>query len=120
MVIPDTFGIRGERTIASYDYYDIAEGTGNIVFNIAVTSTSTGQDYILTSQTPLSEEAEIFITTGGIANTIMAIRDTKDYDLTEFNLPKNIKGTAFISHSLSFRGTAAAGGQCYLKYIFEI
>ncbi len=104
MVIPDTFGIRGERVVASYDYFDIAEGTGVIEFELGTahdtqTSPAPSSDNtagILNTNTFYSQDIEQLETgydgTTG-ANPIIDY----DFDLVQFNLPKTIRGTAIAT-----------------------
>ena len=72
---------------ANYDYVDVAEGTGVVVFNLCYTETSSGEQYLLTSQSPYS--AQMGIVT---SSTV-----TRNFDAIAFNMPKVIKGTAYLN-----------------------
>lgn len=89
MAIPTTFPPVQNQAIASYSYTDIAEGTGMTNFYLAQTIDSTGTNTILTTQ--LARSAVNEISTGDAAGR------EDDFDLTAFNIPKTIEGTALIS-----------------------
>ena len=50
MPLPNQYAIPGEKSIASYNYTDIAEGTGTIVFYGGVWEDSTGNYYNLNKE----------------------------------------------------------------------
>lgn len=87
--LPQNFKRINPPAIASYNYVDIAEGTGVVIYYGAQTNESNTDDYILTTQTPYSNEK----TTQGQAsqNGEHQILDI-DFDI-EFTLPKIIQGT---------------------------
>lgn len=76
----------GEGAIASYSYNDVADGTGVIIF-YGASQANNSEDYILTTQTIKSQS----ITISNSSNV------TYNFDLSAFNLPRTIKGTAFIT-----------------------
>jgi len=80
--------------VATYNYTDIAEGTGVIAFNAFSYSLSGSTLYGLTSQTPYSSDIEKTITS--ITTAYTKLLDL-DFDLTPFNLPKTIKGKAIVT-----------------------
>ena len=75
-----------EKAIASYNYEDIAEGTGVISFYGCKTETSGATVYKLV-QNAIYSSAPVYA--GNSA--------TLTFDLTPFNIPKQIKGTAMFS-----------------------
>jgi len=97
------------RAIASYNYFDIAEGTGVKVFNGAAVDVS-GSQTILTSQE---------IDGGGfyqdndcdyITLTHSPIEDTyTSFELTPFNTPKTINGKAYIRGTCFIHTTGTPG-----------
>ena len=74
-----------EGSIASYNYTDIADGTGVRTFYLCVTRDSSATDYILTQNRIYSNS--VYVT----ANF------EDDFDLTAFNLPMTVKGTAVVN-----------------------
>lgn len=88
--IPPTFQTQS-RAIASYDYFDIAEGTGIKQFFLANTKNGTTSNYFLTSQEGIysHEQSESSETGQGWSENI-----SKTFDLT-FQKPKDIKGKAY-------------------------
>jgi hypothetical protein len=104
--LPVSFAIPSENVIASYDYTDIAEGTGMQTFyGFAINEGLSGAvSYALSEKLNYSTQldatttaATITIHTSGA--TIVAEEDPAnsfdlDFDLTAFNNPKVIKGTA--------------------------
>ena len=96
-VLPVAFPIPGESAIASYSYTDIAEGTGVVSFYGAETyDTTASTKYILTTNSIISNNPEIISPNGNY-----------DFDLTPFNMPKTIKGTAYFSVGM-YEGSSAA------------
>ena len=80
------------QAIASYNFTDVADGTGVLVFFGTRTRTDSAITYRLITDTTHSEE----INTNGSADL--------DFDLTAFNLPRVAKGTAFVSVPVSALG----------------
>ena len=81
--IPIIYRKAGETAVASYNYTDIAEGTGVVVFYGFKTYDG---NYHLSNNVLYSETIE----------TISATNMTFNFDLSPFNLPKIIKGTALV------------------------
>ena len=104
MTIPKNFRNTQETAIASYDYIDIAEGTGIVTFNLAVSAIATPTyNYLLTKNTVYSDETHIRST-----NTTT----TFNFDLTPFNLPQTLNGTAILSSAFWLQ---TAGGDKSVK-----
>lgn len=98
------------NSIASYNYTDIAEGTGVIEFYGATGELDSGAFYYLTTNQDYTKET----TTSGDADyslTTYTKAVDVDFDLAEFNLPKDIGGTArsFISFWIGNGSTSLAG-----------
>ena len=84
--LPVNFVIPGENILASYDWVDIANGTGVQTFYFAVTKTSAATNYILTEN----------------SNIRSALREVKNlgatnFILSAFNTPRTIGGTAYFN-----------------------
>ena len=78
---------------ANYSYTDIADGTSVQTFYVLLSKSSTGDEYILSSQADYAEDDVISTT-------------DIDADLTKFNTPRDLKGTA----TLNFYGRMSGGG----------
>jgi len=103
MVIPINYRKSAEGSIASYDYFDIAEGTGIIVLYGAQDAAG---NYVLSNQTLFSATIETSTTTSLEMN----------FDLAPFNLPKDIKGTAIVSYGTSIQGNTGGGTLLFTFY----
>jgi len=88
-----------ESISANYSYVDVADGTGVIEFYGAQTyDTTNSTKYILTTNSIYSNVPEIVNPSG-----------TYNFDLSAFNLPRAIKGTAYFSVGM-YMNTAATNG----------
>jgi len=101
-MIPVKFRKSAEASIASYDYVDIAEGTGVVVFNGGKAAVSGSAVFLLSRNTFYSD----------VVSSVNATTLNADFDLTPFNLPKTIKGTAYLSFGFY---QVNAGGTGYIK-----
>ena len=91
-VMPINFPLPSESAVASYNYTDIAEGTGVTMFYLAATH----GDNILTPNQIYSEVIE-HSTGAHILTTDFVKNMDVDYDLSAFNSPRTVKGTAYIN-----------------------
>lgn len=108
------FPEQAETAIASYNYTDIVEGTGIIKFTAYSSETDAGMDYHLgTDETVYSKDPEAWAS-GADTATI-----DHDYDLSPFNLPRTIKGTAMVNFTLKARAgtgqTTDAKADVYIR-----
>jgi len=94
MVMPKRFQTVGP-IIATYDYTDIAEGTGIITFNACAAKNSAGTTYFLTKNT---------LNSATIGSTLSTPQDN-DYDAV-FNIPRRVQGTAYVNITLGANATA--------------
>ena len=111
MPVPNRYQNIGEGSISSYDYFDIADGTGIISLYAASTSDNGTLSYIMLTQTQYSDTV---LTAGSVGN----VGETKildiDFDLV-LNTPRNLKGK-FVSQVAWIQGhetTANVGGTSY-------
>lgn len=111
MALPQILPIPQEQAIASYDYFDIAEGTGIKKFYGLSTSLSTGTTYSLNANPLFSSEIG---DSDSPASTNWTNVQDKDFDLAPFNLPKIINGTAYISIYLNAYREGAGWLQAYI------
>lgn len=93
--------------IASYDFTDIAEGTGMVKFEGTVSKTSTSTSFILVKPTLKSSQ----ITT--IKNGTGSI--TLDFYTSKFILPQTVKGTALLVATIGATHNSSARLDIQLK-----
>ena len=108
-MIPARFGSSGGNALASYDYYDIDEGVGYVVYYGAK-----GTDEYLVVKNPIYSNvivSEVRINDLAAATKKLDI----DFDIT-FNLPKIVKGKAFVTFSQG--ANVFTSGK--IQYIYEI
>ncbi len=105
----------GREFIASYDWIDAISATGYIVFDGVNAEDSTGDNYILTDSPHSSTLTPTAKGTGkpnitqnlfgnGVGGTPGKGSDI-DFDLSQFQLPRTIEGTALVRVSISGDGT---------------
>lgn len=95
MPVPITYRKSGEQGIASYNYTDLAEGTGVVNYYCVKSVSSEATTYMLTTlATPFPGNSGKFVSSHAV-----------NFDLSPFNLPKVVKGTAIITGMLGFSAT---------------
>jgi len=103
--------------IASYDYTDVQEGTGvNIYYGFSEKDTS-GETYALSDQAFFSytiDENAYIITNGD--RFYDGIKKEYNFDLTAFNMPKRVRGTARVQNAFDLTGRDAEDSQTYIIY----
>lgn len=104
--IPAVYRKSSEGAVASYDYYDFAEGTGIKMFYGASQAISGATTYFLTENAVYSKVIE----TGGdnATHADYTLVSDIDFDLAPFNMPKTIGGKALFN----FFQKAYSGGVC--------
>ena len=91
--------------IATFDFTELASGTGIITLSAYSSETSGGLDYHLTSDTTqFSSTIETLVNQDAATVTI-----DEDYDLPEFNESITLNGVATVSFTLVIKADAAAG-----------
>jgi hypothetical protein len=101
-IIPSSIPVPSSPNIASYDYTDLAEGTGIVKYYL-FSSYNTALDYHLGQSQVYSNSIEF--PEEATTNTSFEKTADVDFDLTTFNLPKDIKGTAYLNIAVYERGT---------------
>ena len=109
--LPQAIPIPPEVAIASFSFTDIAEGTGITNFFGMNTQNDAGVDHSLSQTAYFSDD--IFTVAAGTAATASTKLLDLDFNLSAFNLPKIVKGTATFSVSWGF----IAGGFLYEAFI---
>lgn len=93
-ILPLNFPIPSETAITTYSYTDIAEGTGVQRFYLSSETTDTTTNHILVTN---AEPCSVFDAVNDKVLTILQ-SGSYDFDLTAFNFPKRIKGTATFAY----------------------
>jgi hypothetical protein len=108
MAIPDTFGQEEEQVIASYSFTDIADGTGVVTF-YAFSSTVAGTyNYFLGSSA--LDSGNVDPTTVNSHNRRFKLTNNNvTFSLSAFNLPRIVRGTAFVTFTLATTDGHGAG-----------
>lgn|GEM_PF-6765257 len=90
--LPINFAVPGENVIATYNYQELAEGTGILsLYPFYATMSGGTIIYRLSSNTYFSESNSTGGTTGG------ALVFNKTFELNPFNTPRTVKGTAIFT-----------------------
>ena len=118
MTVPKYFRKTGERAISSFDYYDIAEGTGIKSFYILKIWEDGVEKNIISSQSIYSSSIEHSDGPDVVGTSYTKTMDT-DFDLSPFNLPKTIEGDAYISFSWWVTYTVSAAPYWYYNIIVK-
>jgi len=119
MTITPRFGNVDSPAIASYDWVDIATGTGYIIYYGATTEDSDGTDEIMTDDSDIysrSIDTNYAIQHGDKFTDGAAV--DKDFDLTAFTNPYTVKGTAIIQNGIYVTGRASETASAYITYNF--
>jgi len=103
------------NAIASYNWTDIAEGTGIVKFYGFGTTDNTGTNYALSENIFY---ADPHFSSASTTSTSYFKALDMDFDLTEFNTPKIVKGTVIIQAASKLDGSDATGESHYL--IFKV
>ena len=102
----------GERDLVSYDYIDVAEGTGIIVFYGYNSVSGATTTYGLTTESIYSNDLQ----TNGTSTTAgFSLCLDLDFDLSKFNSPRNMLGTAIATLGIGGTGAASQAGEVYGK-----
>ena len=105
MTIPKVYRKSREQTIASYDAVDLAEGTGTVKYYFALNENSTGQDHILTRDYTIY--SKLIETPFNPPGTSFTKEVDLDFDLSAFNLPSTLRGTAIFQMAAKQTNNAA-------------
>lgn len=95
MPVPTVYRTTGEQALASYDFIDIAEGTGIVNYFGLQASLSGARTNILSTNSALFSYGVQTSGAAVLSGTYFKLID-KDFDF-QFNLPKIIKGNLIVS-----------------------
>jgi len=104
MTIPNIYRKNQSRLNQSYDFNDIASGAGYVVFYGWVSQDDSAKDYHLTTDSTMKSdviETDLGIGAGGIIGDF-------DFDSSELNLPRTIKGDVLVNVPIQIDDGAGA------------
>ena len=90
MTIPNTYRKSRENVIKSYNFQDLAAGTGTVVYYAFQANKSSGYENLL-SPNLIQCGAQ-----GGSTFGVIKVNQELDFDLSPFNLPQTIKGDVYV------------------------
>ena len=103
--------------ITSFDFVDIADGTGVVTFFPFISKTSAGEDEHLGTEAVFGRVVTKFVVA---ISGAMAQRTDDDFDLTAFNASRTIEGTALISIPVRVSGNTVGSATvrmvCVVKH----
>lgn len=106
---PVVFAKAGEKMITSYDYFDIAEGTGVQNLKGFVTKNSGGLSYAIGKTSVYSSVIETEGIQGNISGgTAYKLLDL-DFDLSSLNAPRTVKGKIYVNYCVQTGRSAGSG-----------
>ncbi len=111
MVIPQAYPAPPETAIASYDYTDIDDALGYVIYYGANYELTGGRSYFLTKHPLYSDD--ITVISGNRTAETYTEHLNIDYDMV-FNMPKNIKGTVKINMTMGMLSQGSDEHSCYL------
>jgi len=106
MIHPQPFPPLPNDAIASYDWQDLAEGTGNIKYYFFKSQDTSAEDEHIGTEELYSSS----ITTNGATGTDFDL----DFDLSAYNSSRTLRGTAIFQGTLRLYG-GAGGSTGYLN-----
>ena len=113
MGVPLKYRNVSEQVIASYDFTEIAEGTGIVEYQGLTIGEGGSKTYILTTESIWSDNIE---TTGSASTTSFDI----DFDLTPFNLPRTVRGIFISQVCVESAGSSSGNRDSYIVVKFMI
>ena len=116
MEVKQTFPAIPNNAIASYDYVDVANGTGITDFYLMREDSSRGLQATQTRTTAKEEEmSAVYVYNGNVFH--LSGSQPVTFSLAPFNLPRTIKGQALVQGSFELSGGNAQG---LIKLVFAL
>ncbi|MFA5051312.1 MAG: hypothetical protein WC499_04330 [Patescibacteria group bacterium] len=109
--LPVNFAIPSESSIASYNWTDIAEGTGVRVIQGFNTETASGKLHHLSAYATESNNVETRLTTGD---------DTLTFNMSVFNHPQRIGGTGIIQFAGRFETGVGGSMSVFVAKLYKV
>lgn len=112
MTIRKKYGGASEAAFASYDWQDIADGTGVIVFQgFAARTGSSTVERRLSRNVTFSSNQTYYTETGSVSSTFLDV----DFDLGVFNQPRIVQGEALVAFVGYVVHTGGSGGTSHFN-----
>jgi len=101
MGVPIKYRQSRETSLTNYNYEEISDGTGRVLYYAGAVTDSTGEDFVLVTSPFYAKSPD----SSGNDNSSpsLGIREDLDFDV-ELNLPRSIKGDAIITIPFGFHG----------------
>ena len=105
MGVPIKYRQSRETSLTNYNYEEISDGTGRVLYYAGAVTDSTGEDFVLVTSPFYAKSPD----SSGNDNSSpsLGIREDLDFDV-ELNLPRSIKGDAIITIPFGFHGNSDA------------
>jgi hypothetical protein len=123
--VPINFPSTGEGALANYNYTDLAEGTGIVIFYASATNSSTGTTYTLNknalyppSLTATTTANYTYCELLGGTGSAFSNTGTINFDTSIFNLPQTLRGT--LTANIPFNLYENSGGSTANKVFLEL
>jgi len=105
------------NVIASYNYTDIAEGTGTVIFYLLTIRDDDSQKYVLTNQQISSTSSDNNFRKGIGADPAPGRTESITFDLSPLNVPKTIRGNFYASISYAAAAAESSSVGFEINYI---
>lgn len=112
-LVPIAFPEKPRQAIASFDFTDIADATGTVIFLGLKTIADTTANHHLTQDSLFSEDINAVAKSTGTALNTWEMEHDIDFDLSIFNLPQTIRGSAKVSVTMQMIVRAGNTGRSY-------
>jgi hypothetical protein len=107
----------GEGAVSSYEWTDVAEGTGMIRFDGFTTKEQTTISHLLSNKPLYSHTQHTLSSAFGGGAAPMELRGTINFDLSPFNTPRTVAGTAFFNLTTQVGRIAGALSADIVHYV---
>lgn len=111
--LPASFEQRPRQAIATFNFTDIADATGTVIFFGAKSVADTTENFILTQDSLFSDDTAAVTGSSGTAAGVWEKEHDIDFDLSSFNLPTSIRGSARVNVTMQVIVRAGATGRSY-------
>lgn len=111
------FPMRAGRVIQSYNYLDLAEGTGTVKYQLCNTTDSVAEDRNIIAHSLITDmfSDELESSGTGVAELAFTKVMDIDFDMSVFNYPRSIRGRTYFQFEWGANRTA--GGSAAEAYV---
>lgn len=114
-----------QEALINYDFTDIATGTGFESFDLMALKDTTDKYALIPSEIATAglaaglNDATLLFDASPFRNQTSVAEDNTDFDTTTFNLPRTVKGTAYLRLSWQFTGTGPSTTTQFKCYLYR-